>query len=95
MKISQVTPDLVKQYAVIDIDDDDNLIENVLMPSAKSYIMEYTGLDEDQIDKKESLTTAYIALCAFLYDNRSMNIVNDKQNTVIRSFLDLHSVNLI
>ena len=95
MKISEVTVDLIKKYAVIDIDDDDELIKEVFMPAAKAHIMEYTGLDFDKIDNLDSLTAAYIALCAFLYDNRSMSIVNDKQNAVIQSFLDAHCVNLI
>ena len=95
MTVSEVTLDLIKQYAVIDTDEDDELIKNLFMPSAKAHIMDYTGLDADEIDEKESLTTAYIALCAFLYDNRSMNIINDKQNTVIQSFLDSHSINLL
>lgn len=95
MKISEVTADLIKQYAVIDIRDDDNLIMDVFMPAAKAHIMEYTGLSEADIDSKDSLTAAYIALCAFLYDNRSMSVLNDKQNAVIRSFLDAHCVNLL
>lgn len=95
MKISEVTVDLIKKYAVIDTDDDDELIGDVFMPAAKAHIMEYTGLSFDEINGEDSLTAAYIALCAFLYDNRSMSIVNEKQNAVIRSFLDAHCVNLL
>ena len=95
MKISEVTVGIIKQYGVIDNDDDDNLIETVLMPSAKAHISDYTGLSAEKIDQKESLTMAYIALCVFLYDSRSMNIINDKQNAVIQSFLDAHCVNLV
>ena len=95
MKISEVTVDLIKQYAVIEINDDDALIQDVFMPAAKAYILDYTGLTAEDADLRDSLTAAYIALCAFLYDNRSMSIVNDKQNTVIRSFLDSHCVNFV
>jgi len=95
MKISEVTVDIIKQYAVIGVDDDDMLIERVFMPAAKAHIADYTGLGMDAIDAKENLTVAYIALCAFLYDNRSMNILNDKQNEVIQSFLDAYCVNLV
>lgn len=95
MKISEVKVDLIKQYAVIEIDEDDTLIRDVLMPSAKAYVLDYTGLTAEDADLKESLTVAYIALCAFLYDNRSLSIVNDKQNAVIQSFLDAHCMNLL
>ena len=87
--------ELVKQYAVIEIDDDDTLIETVFMPSAKAHIRDYTGLTDDELDAKESLTVAYIALCAFLYDNRSMSVINDKQNAVVQSFMDSHCRNLL
>ena len=95
MKVSEVTADLIKQYAVVDGDEDDNLIKDLFMPSAKAHIIDYTGLSADEIDSKESLTVAYIALCAFLYDNRSLNIVNDKHNAVIQSFLESHCENLL
>lgn len=95
MKISEVTVDTVKSWGHIEIYDDDSDIEILIMPAAKSRICDYTGLTEVQIDAHESLTMAYIALCVFLYDNRSMNIVNDKQNAVIESFLDAHCVNLL
>lgn len=95
MKISEVTVSIIKQYALIENDDDDTLIESVFMPSAKAHICDYTGLTVDALDDHESLTIAYIALCAFLYDNRSMSITNEKQNAVIQSFLDSHCVNLV
>ena len=95
MKISEVTADIIKQFAVIDTSETDGIITDVIMPSAKAHIMDYTGLDEAEIEEKESLTMAFIALCTFLYDNRSMNVLNDKQNAVIQSFLDSHCVNLL
>ena len=66
-----------------------------LIHISKAHISDYTGLSIEGINQKESLTMAYIALCVFLYDNRSMNIINDKQNAVIQSFLDSHCVNLV
>ena len=95
MTIREVTVEQVKQYAIIDHNEDDALIRDILMSAAKAHIMEYTGLTEDDLDKYESLTLAYIALCSFLYDNRSMNILNEKQNAVVQSFLDAHRINLL
>lgn len=95
MTIDDVTVEQIKQYAIIDHNEDDGLIRDILMPAAKAHIMEYTGLTEDDLDKYESLTLAYIALCSFLYDNRSMNILNEKQNAVVQSFLDAHRINLL
>ena len=38
----------------------------------------------------------YLALCSFLYDNRSLGSVTDqKQNEVVASFLDGYNLNLM
>ncbi len=95
MHISEVTPQTVKCYAAVETDEDDTLLSDVLMPAAKAHIRSYTGLTDDELEKREELTVAYLALCAFLYDNRSMSITNDKQNSVIRSFLDAHCRGLV
>lgn len=95
MKVSDVSLDDIKRWGRIEIEDDDLDIGTLIMPAAKARLLEYTGLSEDALDKSESLTMGYIALCVFLYDNRTMNIVNDKQNDVVRSFLDAHRVNLL
>ena len=38
---------------------------------------------------------AYLALCSFLYDNRSMVVENDKENAVLDAFLAAYCVNLV
>ena len=95
MKVSEVTLYDVKRWGRIEIEDDDFDIEGLIMPAAKERLCEYTGLTEAELDKSESLAIGYVALCVFLYDNRTLNIVNDKQNEVIQSFLDAHRVNLL
>lgn len=95
MKISEVTVETIKHYAVVEIDEDDDLIQAVFMPAAKQHIMDYTHLTESALDDHEDLTLAFIALCAFMYDNRSMSVINDKQNAVIQSFLDAHCHGLV
>lgn len=95
MRMTEVTPQTVKSYAAVETDEDDTLLSDVLMPAAKAHIRSYTGLTDDELDEREEITVAYLALCAFLYDNRSMNITNDKQNSVVRSFLDAHCRGLV
>lgn len=95
MRMTEVTPQTVKSYAAVETDEDDTLLSDVLMPAAKAHIRSYTGLTDAELDEREEVTVAYLALCAFLYDNRSMNITNDKQNSVIQSFLDAHCRGLV
>ena len=48
MKMSEIDRETVKQYARIDTDADDGLIESVYMPMAKEYILSYTGMTEEE-----------------------------------------------
>nr|DAQ76243.1 MAG TPA: hypothetical protein [Bacteriophage sp.] len=95
LKINEVTVDTVKSWGRIETDYDDVEIRDVIMPAARERVYEYTGLTKERADEMDSLTMAYIALCVFLYDNRTLNIINDKHNAVIQGFLDAHRVNLL
>lgn len=95
MKASEVTAEVVKSWGRIEEDDDDTDIERLIIPAAIDGICSYTGLTLQELDKHEEIGLALVALCVFLYDNRTMNILNDKDNKVISSFLDSHRVNLL
>lgn len=94
MKISIVTIEDLKEYARIDHSDDDNLFRSILV-ACKSYIKTYTGLTLEQMDDKEDLTMALFILSNEMYDNRAYTIQNDKVNVVVKSILDMHSMNLL
>lgn len=94
MKISKVTIKELKDYAHVYHKEDDKLFESILV-ACKVYIKGYTGLDDDSIDAKEDITIALMVLSNELYDNRIFTVENDKVNTVIKSILDMHSINLL
>lgn len=94
MKISEVTINDLKEYAVVSHTLDDKLFSHILAAS-KAYIKGYTGLDETALDEKEDLTIALMILCNEMYDNREYTVDNDKANKVVNSILDMHSVNLL
>lgn len=94
MKISDVSIEDIKQYANIYHNEDDNLIFSILT-AVKSYIRNYTGLSDEQMDQKEDLTIALMVLCNEMYDNRAFTIEDSKVNSVIKSILDMHSINLL
>ena len=84
MMIPEVRVETVAGYCRIDtpLDDADRqVLENIIMPAAKAHMVTYTG---------------YLALCSFLYDNRSLGAVTDqKQNELVASFLDGYNLNLM
>lgn len=94
MKISDLTIKDLKEYAHVYHDEDDQLFENILK-ACKSFIKNYTGLLQESIDLKEDLTIALMVLANEMYDNRTMTVQNDKVNFVVKSILDMHSINLL
>lgn len=98
MFVSQVSLEVAKKYCRIDHEDDDDLVQAFIQAS-KEYVKSYTGLSEEAIETKESITPAVLMLCADMYDNRSAtdssSRVSTKINMVLDSILGMHSINLI
>lgn len=105
MKISEVTIEELKGYANVFHGEDDNLFKAILA-ACKNYISKYTGLPlidnpvtidvlEKNCDDHEDLTIALFVLANEMYDNRTFTVQDNKVNTVIKSILDMHSVNLL
>ncbi|MCM3763449.1 head-tail connector protein [Neobacillus niacini] len=94
MKISEVKINDLKDYAHVYHNEDDKVFDAILA-ACKSYISGYTGLTTEKMDTKEDLTIALKVLANEMYDNRSFSVENDKINPVIKSILDMHSINLL
>lgn len=94
MKISETTLENIKEYMRIDSDDEDVFLETVLLGS-KSFIKFYTGLDDKKIDEKEDLVLPLFVLCAEMYDNRQYTVDKGTLNPIVKSILDMHSINLL
>ena len=71
------------------------VLETIVMPAAKARLESYTGMKAEALNEYEDVTVAYLALCSFLYDNRSMVVENDKENAVLDAFLAAYCVNLV
>lgn len=96
MKISGVTVEDLKEYASED-DESPEVYKNfgVILAGAKAYIKSYTGLSAEQMDTEEDLTLALMVIANEMYDNRVFTVQDDKVNPVIKSILNMHSVNLL
>lgn len=96
MKVSEVNKQYVIKFARIDEDAiDKSLIGKIFLPAAKAHIKGYTGLTDEEMDEHEDLAIAVCALCAHMYDTRSMTVDSDKENRVVREILEKYSGNLI
>lgn len=94
MKISELTPAIIKDYCGIADDDSDNIIEALLMPAAKAYIKGYTGLTEEQLDTHEDLATAFCVLVNDMFTQRDYTISMHRQvSPTVKTILSLYAVN--
>lgn len=97
MKLSELDLPLVKEYLRQDGEEDDRLIEAIIEAS-KSYICNYTGQSQEQLEEHEDITIAVLILVAEYYDNRTINVndrLNLRVNTMLESLLGRHSINLL
>lgn len=96
MKVSELKKETVALYGKVDSDASDlDLLDILFIPAAKEYMMQHTGMTEQQMDVHPDVTVAVCALCVQMYDNRSVVIDTDKLNQVAVDIINRYSVNLI
>lgn len=94
MKVSEIGLKEIKDYLRITENDEDTFIQTIILAS-KAFIRSYTGLNENQIDNKEDLAIVLYVLCSEMYDNRQYTADKDKVNIIVKTILDMHSINLL
>lgn len=92
MTISNVTATQVANFANVDTSEtiDMGIITDFIMPSAKKHLADYMAVKVADLDEYEDITIAYLCLCAYLFDNRTMTSDNPNMNVVIESFINKH-----
>lgn len=94
MKLSEATLASVKLAMRIDYDLDDSLIGSI-MEAAKGYIRTYTGLTDSRLDDYPEVIHAFYCLCIDMYDNRSVEIANGRENPTVKQILGGIAVNYL
>lgn len=96
MKISELTLAIVKDYCGVSDEDSDELIEDVLLPAAKKYIIGYTGLTAEQCDEHEDLTTACIVIVNDMLSQRSYTLsLHQQVSPTVKTLLSMYATNHI
>jgi hypothetical protein len=91
--INDLTTQDVSEF--LRLDEDDSLMLTPIMSAAKAYIMDYTGMAEEDLDNHEDLFIAFMVLCQDMYDNRAMYVDKDNVNKVVDSVLFRHRTNFL
>ena len=93
-KVSQITASDVWEFinpAEV-MTDEGNTINN-LIGVAKAFIQIYTGRAD--LDEFQDFVIVVLVLCQDMWDNRTFYVDKSELNFVVKSILDMHSVNLL
>lgn len=66
---------------------------NMMIRVAKAFIQNYTGRED--LDTYQDFVICVLVLCQDMWDNRTMYVDNENLNYVVRSILNMHSINLL
>ena len=98
MKVSEITIKELSDYLKLDFEsltEEEKAELSTFLSSAKAFILEYTGLNSEEIDGHETFVVAVYILVQDMYDNRSYYVDKSSLNQVLEHILNMHSVNLI
>ena len=95
-KVSDITYQDVADYLrLAEIDNDEINTLNTLINVAKTFISNYTGRTNEELDNYQDFVIVVLVLCQDMWDNRTMYVESKNLNNVIESILGMHSVNLL
>lgn len=95
-KVSEIKIEDLKSYLrLTDIDKTEENYLNTIINSSISYVRNYTGLTDEELDKYSDIVAVIFILCQDLYDNRSLYVDKNNINKVVENILSLHSCNLL
>lgn len=95
-KVSEITYEDVAEYCRLEelTENDINTLNNMIGIS-KSFIRNYTGRTEEELDNYQDFVIVVLVLCQDMWDNRALYVDKTNLNYVIESILGMHSVNLL
>ena len=95
-KVSEITPAVVAEYLRLDeVDSNDENMLQTLINIAKSFIVNYTGQAEGDLDNFQDFVIVVYILVQDMWDNRTMYVDKSNLNNTVQSILGLHSINLL
>ncbi len=96
-KVSEITASDVWEY-LRPSDAMDTGSENFLNSAisvSKSFVMNYTGRTEEELDNYQDFVIVILVLVQDMYDTRTLYVDKTNLNHVVESILFMHSVNLL
>lgn len=95
-KVSDITPADLAEYLHLDETTESDLTTlKTLLSVSKTYIQNYTGRTEQELDNYQDFVIVALVLVQDMYDNRTMYVDSNNLNTVVQTILGMHSINLL
>ena len=95
-KISDITyQDIADYIRLSEVTQDDQNYLTTLINISKNYILNYTGIDESNLDNYADLIIVVFVLCQSMYDVRSLYVDETNLNHVVDTILGMHQNNLL
>ena len=98
-KVSDITFNDVAEYLRLtdDLIEDESNVNFITstISIAKSFISNYTGIAEADLDTYGDLPIVVLALCQDMYDNRSLYVEDNNLNKMVETILGMHQRNLL
>ena len=95
-KVSELSvSDLANYLRLTEIPVSDTTLLSSILEAAKSYVLTYTGRDEESADTFPEFTLAVLVLSEDLYDKRTYSVDKNEANKVVESILGMRSINLL
>lgn len=95
-KVSDITALDVADYIRLaePTTDDTNFLTTAISVS-KDYILSYTGIKEEDLDKYTDFIIVVLILCQDMYDTRALYVDNTNLNSTVDTILGMHRRNLL
>ncbi len=95
-KVSDITTtDLAEYIRIYELTTDDTNTLNTLLLVAKTFIKNYTGRTDEELDLFQDFVIVVLILVQDMWDNRTFYVDKSNLNYVIESILNMHAVNLL
>jgi uncharacterized phage protein (predicted DNA packaging) len=94
MLVSELTVANLKNYLRVDTNIDDTLLA-VILPAAKRFCAQYTGLTLEDLDDYEDMPLAVLAVAADMYEVRQVTLNGTQINPTTAQILGTYSTNLL
>ena len=95
-KISDITySDIADYIRLSEVSTSEQNYLTTLINISKDYIINYTGIDEANLDNYTDLIIVVFVLCQDMYDTRSLYVDKSNLNKVVETILGMHERNLL